>query len=142
MRSGAMTTSSHNHAGGTKSSHGTHGDHSAHAASERAPTAGETTDPVCGMRVDPHKTAHRHAYQGRTYYFCSAGCRGKFAADPVKYLGARTADQALVPEGAIYTCPMHPEIRQPGPGSCPICGMALEPVIVTAESGPSAELVD
>jgi P-type Cu+ transporter len=137
-----MTTSSHNHAAGAKSSHGTHGDHAAHAVSERAPAAGETTDPVCGMRVDPHKTAHRHAYHGRTYYFCSAGCRGKFAADPEKYLGARTADQAPVPEGAIYTCPMHPEIRQPGPGSCPICGMALEPVIVTAESGPSAELVD
>jgi P-type Cu+ transporter len=97
-------------------------------------------DPVCGMRVDPHNAKHRADYQGRTYYFCSAGCRTRFVADPKKYLGERQAEP--VPEGAIYTCPMHPEIRQVGPGSCPICGMALEPVIASAETGPNPELVD
>ncbi len=97
-------------------------------------------DPVCGMRVDPHNAKHRADYQGRTYYFCASGCRTKFVADPKKYLGERPAEP--VPEGAIYTCPMHPEIRQVGPGSCPICGMALEPVIASAETGPNPELVD
>jgi Cu+-exporting ATPase len=107
--------------------------------------AGEgVVDPVCGMTVDPHAAAHRQAHQGHTYYFCSAGCRAKFAADPPKYLGshAGSAPAARVPQGAIYTCPMHPEIRQSGPGSCPICGMALEPVLVTAEAGPNPELLD
>jgi Cu+-exporting ATPase len=96
------------------------------------------------MRVDPHATAHHHAYHAKTYYFCSAGCRTNFAADPAKYLGSENARPpgARVVEGTIYTCPMHPEIRQVGPGNCPICGMALEPVLATAESGPSPELVD
>ena len=100
-------------------------------------------DPVCGMSVDPQKTPHKHPYDGHTYYFCSAGCRTKFAADPAKYL--RPADVTPpepAPEGTIYTCPMHPEIRQPGPGSCPICGMALEPEVATAEIGPNPELAD
>jgi Cu+-exporting ATPase len=97
-------------------------------------------DPVCGMTVDPHNAKHRADYQGRTYYFCASGCRAKFVADPQKYLGERQAEP--VPEGAIYTCPMHPEIRQVGPGSCPICGMALEPVITSNETGPNPELVD
>jgi Cu+-exporting ATPase len=112
-------------------------DHGPHAS------AG-AVDPVCGMTVDPHTTAHRHSYQGRTYYFCSDGCRAKFAAEPEKYLSAKdsTPPSAPVPEGTIYTCPMHPEIRQVGPGSCPICGMALEPVLATAETGPSPELAD
>jgi P-type Cu+ transporter len=96
------------------------------------------------MTVDPHTTAHRYSHQGRTYYFCSAGCRGKFAADPNKYLESKPGAPAPAPlhEGTIYTCPMHPEIRQNGPGSCPICGMALEPVLATAQAGPSHELVD
>jgi len=97
-------------------------------------------DPVCGMRVDPHAARHRHQHHGRTYYFCSDRCRGKFAADPAAYLAPQAA--APVPAGAIYTCPMHPEIRQPGPGSCPICGMALEPVLATADTGPNPELLD
>jgi Cu+-exporting ATPase len=97
-------------------------------------------DPVCGMTVDPHTAKHRADYQGHTYCFCSAGCRTKFAADPQKYLGARQAE--TVPEGTIYTCPMHPQIRQIGPGSCPICGMALEPEIAGTEVGPNPELVD
>src|SRR2546422_3101752 len=97
-------------------------------------------DPVCGMTVDPHATPHRAQYRGRTYHFCSDGCRAKFAADPAEYLG--DAAKAPVPEGTIYTCPMHPEIRQVGPGSCPICGMALEPEVATAETGPTPELAD
>ena len=97
-------------------------------------------DPVCGMTVDPHTAKHRADYRGHTYYFCSAGCREKFVADPQKYLGARQAE--TVPEGTIYTCPMHPQIRQIGPGSCPICGMALEPEIAGTEVGPNPELVD
>jgi Cu+-exporting ATPase len=94
------------------------------------------------MLVDPHTTPHRHPFEGRTYYFCSAGCLSKFKAEPGKYLAGERKAEASVPEGAIYTCPMHPEIRQVGPGSCPICGMALEPVLATAETGPNPELVD
>jgi Cu+-exporting ATPase len=93
------------------------------------------------MDVDPHMAKHRHEHAGRTYYFCSAGCRTKFAADPERYLGER-APQAPVSSDTIYTCPMHPEVRQVGPGSCPICGMALEPLDVTAETGPNPELAD
>jgi Cu+-exporting ATPase len=114
-------------------------DHTHHHAP--AASADQAIDPVCGMSVDPHTAKHRAEYQGKPYYFCSAGCRTKFMADPKKYLGDRPA-AAPVPEGTIYTCPMHPEIRQVGPGSCPICGMALEPEIATAESGPNPELVD
>ena len=98
-------------------------------------------DPVCGMTVDPHKTPHRAEHAGHPYYFCSAGCRSKFVADPARYLG-EVKEPESVPEGTIYTCPMHPEIRQVGPGSCPICGMALEPELVTAETGSNPELVD
>jgi P-type Cu+ transporter len=120
--------------------HGLHGaHHQPHHSGHGSPDT--VIDPVCGMTIDPHASPHRHAYQGRTYYFCSSGCRAKFAADPPKYLGgAKPAEP--VPEGTIYTCPMHPEIRQVGPGSCPICGMALEPEVATAESGPNPELAD
>jgi len=101
-------------------------------------------DPVCGMSVDPHKTSLRAQHAGLTFYFCSAGCRTKFIADPLKYLDADRlrAPAEPVPEGTIYTCPMHPEIRQVGPGSCPICGMALEPLLATADSGANPELAD
>jgi Cu+-exporting ATPase len=99
-------------------------------------------DPVCGMKVDPHTAKHRAEHGGRTYYFCSASCREKFLADPAHYLTKNKAPAAEVPAGTIYTCPMHPEIRQVGPGSCPICGMALEPVLAAAETGPNPELVD
>jgi Cu+-exporting ATPase len=114
-------------------------DHHAHAG----PQAGVgALDPVCGMTVDPHTTPHRHSHHGRPYYFCSSGCRTKFAADPDKYLSDKPAEQAPVPEGTIYTCPMHPEVRQVGPGSCPICGMALEPELVSADGAPNPELAD
>ena len=99
-------------------------------------------DPVCGMTVDPATAKHKAAHTGHDYYFCSAGCKTKFVADPAKYLEASAKPAEPVAAGTIYTCPMHPEIRQEGPGSCPICGMALEPLMVTAESGPNPELAD
>jgi P-type Cu+ transporter len=99
------------------------------------------TDPVCGMKVDPHTAKHRHQHEGHTYYFCNPRCKDKFIAEPAKYLSKEKAPEK-VPEGTIYTCPMHPEIKQVGPGSCPICGMALEPMLVSADSGPNPELID
>jgi Cu+-exporting ATPase len=116
--------------------HKAHGDHRHHAAPEAI-----VRDPVCGMTVDPATSKHRFDHEGTTYHFCSAGCRTKFAADPAKYL-EKPAPPAGVPEGAIYTCPMHPEIRQVGPGTCPICGMALEPEVASLEAGPNPELTD
>src|SRR5271165_2653472 len=104
-------------------------------------------DPVCGMSVDPATAAHRFDHQGTTYSFCCAGCRDKFAADPARYLGpkpapARPAPARPMPAGTIFTCPMDPEVRQVGPGICPICGMALEPEQPSAEAQPNAELID
>ena len=100
-------------------------------------------DPVCGMAVDPGTAKYRHTHDGRPYYFCSSKCQDRFAANPSQYLkDAATKDSSHVPVGAIYTCPMHPQIRQAGPGSCPICGIALEPETVTADTVPSAELAD
>lgn len=121
-----------------------HGDREGlHHHLDPAVDAGTVKDPVCGMMVDPHVTTHRAQYQGKPYYFCSPGCQSKFVAEPTKYVGPATAQTTeAVPEGTIYTCPMHPQIRQVGPGSCPICGMALEPVLATADTGPSRELVD
>jgi len=103
----------------------------------------EVTDPVCGMAVDPTTAEHRREHAGRTWYFCSERCARRFEAAPEAYLegGATKAKEA--PEDAIYTCPMHPEVEQVGPGDCPICGMALEPKHVTAApEGPSAEYLD
>jgi Cu+-exporting ATPase len=97
-------------------------------------------DPVCGMTVDPAKSVHDHAYRGRLYYFCSTGCRTKFAKSPEEFLSDRKPQHALA--GTIYTCPMHPQIRQAVPGSCPICGMALEPATASEETGPNRELID
>ena len=115
----------------------------AHAHGHSAPAAGPATDPVCGMSVDPATAKHSAAFAGETHYFCSASCRDKFLAEPQRYLGAAPAKAApSAPAGTIYTCPMHPQIRQAGPGSCPICGMALEPETPAAESGPNPELVD
>jgi Cu+-exporting ATPase len=105
---------------------------------------GQVLDPVCGMSVDPHTSPHRHSHRGRTYYFCSEGCLKKFAADPANFVASDISKKgsAAVPEGTIYTCPMHPQIRQLGPGNCPICGMALEPLVTSTETGPSPELAD
>jgi Cu+-exporting ATPase len=96
------------------------------------------TDPVCGMKVDPGASKHRAEHGGTTYHFCCAGCRTKFTADPQRYLQPKPA--AAARPGEIYTCPMDPQIRQEGPGSCPICGMALEPLVVSAEAAPNHEL--
>jgi len=98
-------------------------------------------DPVCGMSVDPAKSPHHADHAGMTYHFCSAGCRSKFVSDPERFL-SRPVPQKNIAVGTIWTCPMHPEIRQDHPGACPICGMALEPQTVTAETGPSPELRD
>ena len=89
-----------------------------HAAAPHAP-AGTVKDPVCGMNVDPHTAKHRADHGGHPYYFCSARCRERFLAEPEKFLGADREMQAPVPQGTIYTCPMHPEIRQIGPGGLP-----------------------
>ena len=110
--------------------------------------SGAVKDPVCGMDVDPATAEHVAEHEGVTHHFCSAHCKARFAADPQAFLGG-SSDPAPAISGAAsgaeeveYTCPMHPEIRQTGPGACPICGMALEPVTVTADMGPSAELRD
>ncbi|MGB7009793.1 MAG: HAD-IC family P-type ATPase, partial [Pseudolabrys sp.] len=115
-------------------------EHQHHRHDHHGVSANSAIDPVCGMTVDPHSAKHCADHGGRTYYFCCAGCRAKFVADPQKYLGGRQLES--VPEGTVYTCPMHPEIRQIGPGSCPICGMALEPEIAGPDAGPNPELVD
>jgi Cu+-exporting ATPase len=96
-------------------------------------------DPVCGMTVDPRKTTHHADHEGRIFHFCCAGCRAKFVADPGRFLAPKP-DAAPAPSSGAHTCPMHPEVRREGPGACPICGMALEPVVVSADAGPSAEL--
>lgn len=99
-------------------------------------------DPVCGMSVDPAKSPHHVEDGGRTWHFCSAGCRAKFVADPATYLSpARQPVPAATP-GGIWTCPMHPEVRREGPGTCPICGMALEPETPSLDEAPNPELID
>jgi len=100
-------------------------------------------DPVCGMTVTPEST-HHHAHDGVAYYFCSAGCQAKFVTDPQRYLkpaAPAAAPNEVVP-GAVYTCPMHPEIRQQHPGTCPKCGMALEPEMPSLDDAENPELID
>ncbi len=104
--------------------------------------AGQALDPVCGMKVEIATAVHKHSDHGTDYYFCGAGCKTKFQANPAKYLNPTAKVPEPVIEGAVYTCPMHPEIKQQGTGTCPICGMALEPLVVTADSGPNHELAD
>jgi Cu+-exporting ATPase len=99
-------------------------------------------DPVCGMTVDP-ATARHLEHAGHTYYFCSEGCRTKFAANPGQYLKTQTSPaKAETAAGTIYTCPMHPEVRQVGPGNCPKCGMALEPAAPSLDAEDNTELKD
>jgi Cu+-exporting ATPase len=115
-------------------------------------------DPVCGMTVAA-ESPHRHEHAGRSYAFCSAGCRAKFAAEPSKYVKPKAAEpmgpvvraaetaaptMGSAPNAAsvIYTCPMHPEIRQSHPGACPKCGMALEPELPSVEEDENPELAD
>ena len=106
-------------------------------------TDGAVIDPVCGMTVDPATTAHHATHQGTEYHFCSARCRERFVADPEKYLSPKAKNpEAAAPVGATYTCPMHPQILQQGPGTCPICGMALEPEMPSLEEEDNPELRD
>lgn len=103
------------------------------------------TDPVCGMTVAPTDSSPTASHQGETFHFCSEVCRTKFVAEPHRYVHGTEGAAALAhdaPQGAIWTCPMHPEVQRAGPGSCPICGMALEPMMPTAQSGPSEEYRD
>jgi Cu+-exporting ATPase len=106
------------------------------------PPAGSAIDPVCGMSVDPATARASSVHDGRTYYFCCPSCRQKFEADPQRYLGGSKPTPQSAPAGATWTCPMHPEVVQDHPGSCPKCGMALEPATAAAEEGPNPELVD
>ena len=114
-------------------------DHSPHAHVTTTTTA---LDPVCGMTVDPATTPHHADYKGTAFHFCSAGCRTKFIATPLKFFEPTPSTEDAMPAGTIFTCPMHPEIKQVGPGSCPICGMALEPLIAKVDAGPNHELAD
>ena len=112
-------------------------------AADKPVPSGTAVDPVCGMSVEIEGASFIHKHKNAQHYFCSSRCLDKFRVDPEMYLSKAHLDAAEdVPEGTIYTCPMHPEIRQPGPGSCPICGMALEPETVSLDEGPDPELVD
>ncbi len=120
-----------------------------HGGHDLANVAGTAVDPVCGMKVKIEGARHTHLHGTDKYYFCSARCREKFIAHPEHYLDpaakARTAEAEAKarPKGTLYTCPMHPEIVQVGPGTCPKCGMALEPKgVPPADAGPNPELVD
>ncbi len=121
---------------------GEHHHHPHHRHGGGAESGAGAIDPVCGMSVDPEHSRHRFHYEGNVFYFCSTGCREKFAADPGRYLKPKVAAKEEASPGAIYTCPMHPEVRQDHPGACPICGMALEPLAPTAEAGENEELRD
>ncbi|WP_082306528.1 heavy metal translocating P-type ATPase [Mizugakiibacter sediminis] len=139
----ATSASAHDHAhGGPHGASGEHAHGHAHGVDDRRHGDGDhrAIDPVCGMRVDPHTAQHRAEHAGRTYYFCAARCREKFLAEPARYLGGATAEAAPPPAGTIYTCPMHPEVQQVGPGHCPKCGMALEPMLPSAEAEDDGEL--
>ena len=149
------SAASHSHANTSNSVHShAHSDaphsHCAHspAAKVSDPRSGsspsdELTDPVCGMKVT-EQSAHQHENQGRVYYFCSARCKARFAADPEKFTSAPNVPPPSVPapSGTIYTCPMHPEVRSDRPGNCPKCGMALEPEMPTLDDSENPELAD
>jgi Cu+-exporting ATPase len=117
--------------------------HHHHAATATGPdtTVALAIDPVCGMRIDPATSKHHFEHAGEAFHFCCARCRERFIADPASFLQPKPAGPAA-PPGAIYTCPMHPEIRHVGAGSCPLCGMALEPLLATADAAPNHELAD
>jgi Cu+-exporting ATPase len=126
--------------------------HHEHEHHHHATLAGTATDPVCGMTVVPGASkGGSHTHEATTFHFCSPKCREKFAADPARYLTpasarpaapAPLAAAAAPAAGTTYTCPMHPEVIRSAPGSCPICGMALEPVTVSLEEEENPELVD
>jgi P-type Cu+ transporter len=120
--------------------------HCCHAAAHGDDASATAIDPVCGMTVDRRSAKYKTAWNGQDFFFCGLRCLDKFQAEPSRYLAsaapaARTSAPAT-PAGTIYTCPMHPQIRQMGPGNCPICGMALEPLEPAVDTGPSHELID
>jgi len=120
--------------------------HRTQSASDRG-QAESAVDPVCGMTMKVAGAKHTHVHGGATHYFCNPRCKEKFIADPARYrdatAGAKAAEAATLPQGTLYTCPMHPEVVQEGPGICPKCGMALEPKgIPAADARPDPELVD
>ena len=118
-----------------------HHDHH-QSAHSHGNSGGKVTDPVCGMQVDPATTKHRKEVDGVTWYFCSERCANKFVADPQAYLKPEASPPAPTASGTIWTCPMHAQILQDGPGTCPICGMALEPLQPSLTEGPNPELID
>jgi len=122
--------------------HDHHYGHAQAPSSGANETDGLVRDPVCGMSVDPRDGRHRAEVDGSTYYFCSNGCRTKFVANPGTFIAERPKAPVPATEGIIYTCPMHPQIRENRPGNCPICGMALEPETAREELGPNPELAD
>jgi Cu+-exporting ATPase len=105
----------------------------------------EHIDPVCGMTVTEGGAAASRDHEDRTYYFCGEGCSAKFENDPLAFVDSagdrKTPKPSTAPADAEFTCPMHPEVQQIGPGGCPICGMELEPKIVTLSEGPNPEYV-
>jgi P-type Cu+ transporter len=107
-------------------------------------TPTEVLDPICGMTISPEDAVGHVEYDGQTYYFCSENCLDRFNANPAEFVVTAAAPRSAVitDAEAEYTCPMHPEIRQKGPGSCPLCGMALEPLTVTLDEQPNEELED
>ncbi len=122
--------------------HSKHEDHS-YGSIEKKKETNLVKDPVCGMMIDPATAkGGRTNYKGETIYFCSPKCKTKFEAEPEKYLTQKVTQLQKVDTESFYTCPMHPEIRQKGPGSCPICGMALEPEEVSLEDVANPELID
>ncbi|GAM06573.1 heavy metal translocating P-type ATPase [Novosphingobium sp. MBES04] len=118
-----------------------HCHHQAPQSAQGGHEAHTVTDPVCGMTVDPATSPHHTEHEGQAYHFCSARCQARFEDDPARWLEGAGADEP-VPEGAIWTCPMHPDVRQDHPGACPICGMALEAEMVDPDAGPSEEMRD
>lgn len=122
---------------------GNHAAHHGHGHGEMSEGPdGALRDPVCGMSVTAD-SPFRSEHDGHPYFFCSASCQKKFRADPLRYVKPSTSTSVeAAPEGSIYTCPMHPEIRQDHPGNCPKCGMALEPLLPSLEDEENPELTD
>ncbi|WP_192813467.1 heavy metal translocating P-type ATPase [Dyella japonica] len=120
----------HDHQHDHQHGHGAHHDHAAHT----------TKDPVCGMTVDPSTAKHQAEHDGETFYFCAQRCKDKFLADPARYLTPADTPAPAALAGAMYTCPMHPEVQQIGPGHCPKCGMALEPMMPSLDEDDGHEL--
>ncbi|MBU6462227.1 MAG: heavy metal translocating P-type ATPase [Proteobacteria bacterium] len=141
----AQSTRSSGAIGKSSREHGSAHDQSIHNHARKIQNHTQAAiDPICGMSVDTATTRYKTEHGGQTFFFCSDRCRTKFAEEPEKYVSGKPEQpaRAEASEGSIYTCPMHPQIRQVGPGNCPICGMVLEPVVAPAETGPNPELIN